>query len=105
MNLSQADDFNVLFFLSCFLWSTVTEKSGFNMPALSVPWDKTDMASAPEYEFNINKLFDPDRENLNNIDCVFCDLGWHWAESSTWLDFTVQPIASHMKRAIEVFCF
>lgn len=105
MNLSQADDFNVLSFLSCPLWSTVTKKSGFNMPVLIVPWDKTSMASPPGYELNIDKLFDSDGENRNNIDYVFCDLGWHWAKSSTWLDFAMQLITSHMKHAIEVFCF
>lgn len=105
MNLSQADDFNVLSFLSCPLWSSVTEEFSFNKPALIVPWDKTNMASAPEYEFNINKPFDPDGENHNNIDWVFRDLGWHCAKCSTWLDSTAQPMASRVKRAIGVFCF
>lgn len=75
MNLSQADDFNVLAFLSCPHRSTVTEESSFNMPAPIVLLDKTYKAFTPGYEFNINKLFDPDRGNCNNIDCVFCDLG------------------------------
>lgn len=73
MNLNQADDFNVLSFLSCPLCFTVTEELAFNMPALIVQCDKTIMASALGYEFNI-KLFDPDRKNGDNIDCVFCDL-------------------------------
>lgn len=41
----------------------------------------------------------------SGIDCVVCDLAWHWAKSHTWLDFSTALIMTHMRHAIEILCF